>query len=111
LLDKRYDEAAIGDQYVLPMLQGRSDASLRKVLQRAIETADVKPWPRLWHNLRGTRQNELLEAGHKRKAVCSWLGNSADIADKHYEKCTEADWQRATAPESAPLTKEMQNSR
>lgn len=60
-------------------------------------TAGVAPWPRLWHNLHGTRQNELLEAGFKRKAVCVWLGNSADTADEHYEKVTAVDWERASA--------------
>jgi integrase len=80
LLSDRDGEALEGDLYVLPMLQGRSNASLRKVMQRAITAAGVKPWPRLWHNLRGTRQNELLEAGFKRKAVCAWLGNNADTA-------------------------------
>jgi hypothetical protein len=64
------------------MLQGRSNASLRKVVQRAIEAAGVASWPRLWHNLRGTRQNELLEAGFNRKAVCCWLGNNAETASE-----------------------------
>jgi integrase len=111
LLDKRYHDAPEGDQYVLPMLQGRSNASLRKVLQRAIEAAGVAAWPRLFHNLRGTRQNELLEAGHARKAVCAWMGNSDDTAEEHYEKCTEADWSRATAPLNAPPTENVQESR
>ncbi len=111
LLGNRYHEAAEGEQYVLPMLQGRSNASLRKVVQRAIAAAGVMPWPRLFHNLRGTRQNELLEAGFKRKAVCAWLGNSSDTADEHYEKCTEADWQRATAPLNAPPAENLAETR
>jgi integrase len=105
-LGKLYHEADAG-LYALPMMQGRSNASLRKVLQRAIVAAGVTPWKRLWHNLRGTRQNELLEAGYKRKAVCAWLGNSSETASEHYEKVTSADKARAigaTAPDSAPPT-------
>src|SRR5690349_18067298 len=90
-LSRRYDEAAEGDEHVLPFLQGRTDASLRKTLERAIVAAGLTQWPRLWHNLRLSRQNELLESGRKRKAVCYWLGNSEAIAGKHYERVTEAD--------------------
>jgi integrase len=111
LLEKRYDEAADGEQHVLPFLQGRTNASLRKTLQRAIEAAGVAAWPRLWHNLRYTRQNELLEAGYKRKAVCYWIGNSADVANEHYEDVTAADWDRANAPLSAPPAENMAESR
>lgn len=102
LLGKRFQDAADGDEHVLPFLQGRSDASLRKTIERAIVAAGVAPWPRLWHNLRGTRQNELLEAGFKRKAVCAWLGNSSEVAHDHYEKLTDADWAQASAPLFAP---------
>lgn len=111
LLSDRDAEAKPGDLHVLPMMEDRSNASFRKVLERAIVAAGVAPWPRLWHNLRGTRQNELLEAGFKRKAVCSWLGNSSDTADEHYEKCTEADWDRATAPDFAPPSQKMAETR
>jgi integrase len=102
LFDERDAEAQAGDLYVLPFMQGKTDANLRKTMERAIKLAGVKPWPRLWHNLRGTRQNELLEAGFNRKAVCEWLGNSDAVAARHYEKLTDADWQMATAPLNAP---------
>ena len=111
LLSDRDAEAKPGDLHVLPMMEERSNASFRKVLERAIVAAGVAPWPRLWHNLRGTRQNELLEAGFKRKAVYTWLGNSSDTADAHYEKCTEADWTRATAPLNAPPSQNMAETR
>ena len=111
LLSDRDGDAAERDVYVLPMLQGRSNASLRKVVQRAIVAAGVAPWARLWHNLRGTRQNELLEAGFKRKAVCAWLGNNAETASEHYEKVTAVDWERATAPDYAPLAKKLAETR
>lgn len=113
LLEKRYEEAAEGDEHVLPMLQGRTNASLRKTLQRAITAAGVTEWPRLWHNLRYTRQNELLEANHKRKAVCRWMGNSADVANDHYEDVTEADWAKtvATAPLNAPPCENLAGTR
>ena len=96
--------------YVLPFLQGRSDASLRKIMGRAILAACVAPWPRLWHSLRTTRINELLESGRKSKAVCAWMGNSAATAKKHYEKLTDADWAAEIAPLDAPLVNSMRES-
>lgn len=110
LLDQQFEQAPVGSVYVLPMLQERTDASLRKTLLRAADVAGVKRWPRLWHNLRATRQNELLEAGFKRKAVCSWMGNSAEVAHEHYERATDVDFDRATAPESAPPAEKRQET-
>src|SRR5262249_5867412 len=49
--------------------------NLRTRLLRIIKKAGVEPWPKLFHNLRATRQTELEEQfpGH---VVCKWLGNS-----------------------------------
>ena len=62
--------------------------------RRIIERAGIEPWPRLWHNLRASRQNELC-ATYPLHTACAWLGNSAAIANQHYLKVTDADWQRA----------------
>jgi len=94
LLDERFAEAEEGDQYVLPMLIGRTDASLRKTLQRAIRRAGVEPWPRLWHNMRATRQTEL-EDQFPSHVVCAWLGNSKPIAAKHYLQVTDTHFRKA----------------
>ena len=100
LLSKRFVEAVEGDCLVLPMLTGRSDASLRKPLQRAIENAGEEVWPRLWHNMRATRQTEL-EKRFPSHVVCSWMGNSRSIAAKHYLQVTDSDFSEATQNESA----------
>jgi integrase len=55
LLSKRFDEAfetngyrePDGNSPVLPMLKGKTDAALRDPLERAIERAGLKQWPRL----------------------------------------------------------------
>ena len=85
---------------VLPMLTGRSDASLRGTLIRAIEDAGLTVWPRLWHNLRSSRQTDL-EDRFKPKVVCAWLGNSEMISRKHYGQVTEEDYVRAAQSLSA----------
>lgn len=98
LFRERFEQAAEGESLVLPFLVGRSDASLRRVVERAINRAGVKVWKRLWHNLRGTRQNELEELGFTAKSVRHWLGNSKDVASRHYEKLTEKDFEKAVGP-------------
>lgn len=57
----------------------------------------MKPWPKLWHNLRSSRQTEL-EAVHPTHVVCAWLGNSPAVARAHYLQVRESDFEMATAP-------------
>ena len=89
-----YELAPDGGVKVLPWLSERSSAALRKPMQRAIDRAGVKPWPRLWHNLRSTRQTEL-ERHFPSHVVCAWLGNSRAVAAKHYLQVTDDDYTAA----------------
>ena len=54
----------------------------------------MKPWPRLWHNLRASRQTELADQ-FPAHVVCQWLGNSEDVAREHYLSMTSEHVQRA----------------
>ena len=54
----------------------------------------IKAWPKLYQNLRATRQTELL-AQFSAKDVCDWLGNSQAVAMKHYAMPTDDSFQRA----------------
>lgn len=114
-LADRFDEADEGDELVLPFLVGRSDASLRKTMVRAVERAGAVLWPRLWHNMRATRQTEL-EDNFPSHVVCKWLGNSKAVATKHYLKLTEEHFQKAAqkaaqhTPELAGTTRKPQGA-
>lgn len=94
LLLKCSETADMGQPLVLPMLVGRSDASLRKTLLRAIRDAEVDAWPRLWHNLRAVRQTEL-ENEFPTHVVCRWMGNSQKTAHEHYLKTTDDHFDKA----------------
>ena len=72
-------------------------ANLRTQFERLINKAGEKPWPRLWQNLRSTRQTELTQQGHPLHVVTHWLGNSAIVAAKHYLQVTDADFDRAAS--------------
>lgn len=92
-LREMFEVAKPGEKLVLPMLKGRTAAALVKPMRRAIEGAGLERWPRLFHNLRSTRQTEL-EARFPTHVVCAWMGNSQAIAQKHYLQVTDDDFER-----------------
>ncbi len=92
-LEAAFDEAEPGTEYVITKYRDRN-ANLRTPLLRIIARAGEKPWPKLFHNLRASRQTELT-ATFPLHVVCEWIGNSAPIADKHYLQVTEDDFARA----------------
>jgi hypothetical protein len=68
-----------------------ANVNLRTQFLRVIKRAGLTPWPRLFHNLRASRQTELTDR-FPLHVVCKWLGNSAPIADKHYLQVTDAHY-------------------
>src|SRR5579862_1801407 len=56
--------------------------------------AGLTAWPKLFHNLRASRETEPA-AEYPLHVVCTWIGNSALIAQKHYLQVTESDFLRA----------------
>jgi hypothetical protein len=56
-----------------------------------------KPWPKLFVNLRSTRQTELVQE-HPIHLVCHWLGHSALIAREHSVQIRDEDFAAAANP-------------
>ncbi len=57
--------------------------------------AGLKPWPRLFHAMRASRETELAQE-YPIHVVTAWLGNTPRIALKHYLTVTDADFEQAT---------------
>ena len=82
-----------------------SNVNLRTRLLRDITTVGLKPWPRLWQNMRATRETELVEQ-FPAHVVAAWVGHTVAIAEKHYLQVTEDHFEQAvqnpvqSAPES-----------
>ena len=57
--------------------------NLRTEFLRVLGRAGLKPWPKLFHNCRASRQTELLRE-FPAADVCAWLGNTQAVAMKHY---------------------------
>jgi integrase len=81
--------------------------NLRTQLQRIIRRAGVAPWPKLFQNLRASRETELA-AEHPLHVVCAWIGNSALVAQKHYLQVTEGDFVRAAKSAARALQNPVQ---
>ena len=98
-LEEAWEEAEPGTEYIITRYRA-SNANLRTQLQRIIRKAGLEPWPKLWHNLRATRETELAET-FPLHVVTSWIGNSAAVARKHYLQTTDEHFQRALGGQSA----------
>lgn len=74
-----------------------TEQNMRTHFLRIIFRAGLEQWPRLFHNLRGSRSNELFSE-YPAHVASQWMGQSAKMAQEHYLHATDADIQRAIAP-------------
>jgi hypothetical protein len=98
LLDA-FEKAADGAEYVITRYRAATQ-NLRTRLQKIMRRAGLEPWPKLWQNLRATRETELAEV-FPAHVASAWIGNSQAIAAKHYLQVTDAHFERAAASPEA----------
>jgi len=92
-LEAVFDAAEPGTTHVINRHRLGS-ANLRTQLVRIMDRAGVKPWPRLFQNMRASRETELSRK-HPLHVVTAWIGNSAPIAARHYLQVTDDDFNAA----------------
>ncbi|MEM6945295.1 MAG: tyrosine-type recombinase/integrase [Pseudomonadota bacterium] len=85
---ERLRDGQPGDAYVITRYR-LNNLNLRTQLNRILRKARIKPWPKLFQNLRSSRETELAEY-FPLHVVTAWLGNSVSVAQKHYLQVTEA---------------------
>ncbi len=88
-----FEQAKPGTEYVITRYRN-TNANLRTQLTRIIKRAGLTPWPKLFQNLRSTRETELTEK-FPVHVVCKWIGNSQPVAAKHYLQVTEDHFRKA----------------
>ncbi len=88
-----FEMAQEGAEFAI-MRYRSTNANLRTQLIRIIARAGIKHWPKLFQNLRSTRETELAE-DFPIHVVCQWIGNTEAIAAKHYLQVTEDHFSRA----------------
>jgi hypothetical protein len=87
----------------------RANANLRTQLQRILKRAGVEPWPRLFQNLRSTRETELA-GEYPLHVVTYWIGNTARIAAKHYLQVPDEVYAKATQNAAHGAQKQAQQA-
>jgi len=92
-LEEVWEQAEPGSIYVITRYRS-ANTNLRTQLQRIMARAGVKAWPRLFQNMRASRETELSRR-HPLHVVTSWIGNSAPIAARHYLQVTDTDFDAA----------------
>ncbi len=92
-LEAVFDAAAEGTEFVITRYRD-SNSNLRTQLNRIIRKAGLTPWPKLFQNLRSTRQTELAEK-FPSHVVCAWMGNSREVAREHYLQTTDEHFEKA----------------
>ena len=94
LFQDAFDKAKTGDVYCITRYKCGSNLSPQ--MRRIIKQSGLEPWPKIFQNLRSTRETELFKLTNGNvKAVCSWIGNTPAVAMTHYAQVTEADLQEA----------------
>jgi integrase len=80
-----------------------ADTNLRTTFQKIITKAGVKPWPKLWQNLRASGATDYAKRlpAHIAAAIC---GHTEQIAKEHYWQVREEDLDSLIAdePEAGP---------
>ncbi len=79
-LEVIFHAADPGTEYFIMRYQN-NDSNLRTQMTRIVNKAGLKTWPRIFRNLRSSRQTELEEF-FPSHVVCKWIGNSPQVARK-----------------------------
>lgn len=116
-LEDVFEQADTGTEFVITRHRPESvrsscgnwrGANLRTQFQKIIRRAGIDPWPRLWQNLRASRETELAQQ-YGLYVATAWIGNSAAVAAKHYLQVTEDDFVRAIAPAEETVRKPVRS--
>jgi len=93
-LELAWEEAKEGEQFIFPRTITGA-VNLRKRLTSIIKKAGLSPWPKLFQNLRASRETELCQ-NHPLHVAAAWIGNSPTVAIGHYLTVLDSDFEKAT---------------
>jgi integrase len=99
---KLYAEAEPGAVHVFAKLRGDN---LSTTGDKIIARAGLVPWAKTFQNLRSSAETDLA-ATYPLHVACTWIGNSAAVAMKHYLQVTDSHFEQASgsAAESAAVS-------
>jgi hypothetical protein len=73
---------------------GSANENLRTQFLKIIRRAGLRSWPRLFHNLRASRETDLMKT-FPTHVVYARIGNTPKIALGHYLPTLETDFEKA----------------
>jgi len=82
ILADAFEAAEDGENLIVPMAVHKA-ANLRTTLEKIIERAGCRPWPRLLQNLRASCEPDWVQ-NYPAHDVARWLGHSPNVASRHY---------------------------
>jgi hypothetical protein len=120
-LEAVFELAPEGSRYVFEELRRRDSLraaergfwcalNLRQGLLRLLTRCGLRPWPRLWHNLRSSAQTDLANR-FPSHVVCEWLGNTRAVAADHYLQVTDAHYEQASSGGGQPFSAAKSDAR
>ena len=93
-LEAQWEQAEEGGSpYVIAKHRGIS-GNLRTYFEKIVFRAGLQQWPRLFHNLRGSRSNEVFSQ-HPEHVAEAWMGQTKKIARDHYLHVMDAAYETA----------------
>ena len=92
-LRESFEKAEPGAEFCIARYRAVG-VNLRTQFQRIIKCAGLETWPKLWQNLRSTRETELADQ-FPAHVASAWIGNSVAVAVKHYLQVTENHFKQA----------------
>lgn len=86
------------------IFEGITVAKVKAMFPEIIRRAGCVAWPRLFQNLRATRENELVAQGFPAHVVGAWLGHTAAVQNKYYLRVLDSYFDDAVDPKTGPKT-------
>lgn len=97
-LEVMWELADEGAKNVFTRARSSAATVWRDKLLAICQAASIKPWPKLWQNLRASARTDL-ESRFPGFVCDAWLGHSSKIAAKHYSRVNEEHFKLATQTE------------
>ena len=76
--------------------------NLRTRLLKTMTRLGITPWPRLWQNMRASRETELVEQ-FPAHVVADWIGHSVSVAERNYLQVTDDHFAKAVQNPVQPV--------
>lgn len=94
-LDELWDLSDEGAVHVFEQYRTSANKMFRQHVLAVLEHQKIKAWPKLFQNMRASRETDLKKMfPGEEHVVCYWIGNSEKVAAKHYDRIHDDHYSR-----------------